>query len=217
MTAAWDKKKTENRRHGGQGIGLWLVCHASSSPVPLKTRRVGERCMFTLSRFQLSSHWCDVVVKRGVPTQVSSTSLDYGLKLRGPSPKDQLSTIPSPTLVVFKLFQLTEPLELECVFVEPLELECVFVEPLELECVFVEPLELECVFRGTPRTRMCFLGTPRTRMCFRGTPTEPLELECVFVEPLELECVFVEPLELECVFVEPLPSFLSGTTAQGGP
>ncbi|GFT41431.1 retrovirus-related Pol polyprotein from transposon TNT 1-94 [Trichonephila clavipes] len=60
----------------------------SSSPVPLKTRRVGQRCTRNLSRAETSSRWCGVVVRRGeVPAQVSSTSLDHGSKLRGPSPK----------------------------------------------------------------------------------------------------------------------------------
>ncbi|GFU62909.1 uncharacterized protein TNCV_4591491 [Trichonephila clavipes] len=36
---------------------------------------------------QTSSHWCGVEVKTGVPAQVSSSSLDHGSKLRGPSPK----------------------------------------------------------------------------------------------------------------------------------
>ncbi|GFW04371.1 uncharacterized protein TNCV_877431 [Trichonephila clavipes] len=31
----------------------------SSSPVPLKTRRVGERCTLNLSRAETSSCWCD--------------------------------------------------------------------------------------------------------------------------------------------------------------
>ncbi|GFT82487.1 retrovirus-related Pol polyprotein from transposon RE1 [Trichonephila clavipes] len=56
----------------------------SSSPVPLKTRRVGKRCTLNLSRAETSSRWCGVVVRRGVPAQVSSTSLDHGSKLRGP-------------------------------------------------------------------------------------------------------------------------------------
>ncbi|GFW08058.1 hypothetical protein TNCV_2978261 [Trichonephila clavipes] len=30
----------------------------SSSPVPLKTRRVGERCALNLSRAQMSFRWC---------------------------------------------------------------------------------------------------------------------------------------------------------------
>ncbi|GFT74180.1 uncharacterized protein TNCV_4081111 [Trichonephila clavipes] len=58
----------------------------SSSPVPPKTRRVGQRCTLNLSRAESSSRWygsCD----RGVLAQVSSASLDHGSKLRGPSPK----------------------------------------------------------------------------------------------------------------------------------
>ncbi|GFW28017.1 uncharacterized protein TNCV_768971 [Trichonephila clavipes] len=37
----------------------------SSIPVPLKTRRVGQRCTFNLSRAETSSRWCGVVVRRG--------------------------------------------------------------------------------------------------------------------------------------------------------
>ncbi|GFU57543.1 uncharacterized protein TNCV_3637061 [Trichonephila clavipes] len=37
----------------------------SSSPVPLKTRRVGQRCTLNLSRAETSSRWCGVVVTRG--------------------------------------------------------------------------------------------------------------------------------------------------------
>ncbi|GFX28672.1 uncharacterized protein TNCV_4860361 [Trichonephila clavipes] len=37
----------------------------SSGPVPLKTRRVGERCTLNLSRAETSSRWCGVVVRRG--------------------------------------------------------------------------------------------------------------------------------------------------------
>ncbi|GFX09709.1 hypothetical protein TNCV_653081 [Trichonephila clavipes] len=57
----------------------------SSSPVPLKTRRVGQRSTLNLSRAETSSLWCGVKVRRGVPAQVSSTSLDHGSKLRGPT------------------------------------------------------------------------------------------------------------------------------------
>ncbi|GFV92534.1 uncharacterized protein TNCV_1744391 [Trichonephila clavipes] len=43
-----------------------VVCHVtSSSPVPLKTRRVGQRCTLNLSRAETSSRWCGVVVRRG--------------------------------------------------------------------------------------------------------------------------------------------------------
>ncbi|GFX53234.1 uncharacterized protein TNCV_362281 [Trichonephila clavipes] len=37
----------------------------SSSPVPLKTRLVGQRCTLNLSRAETSSRWCGVVVWRG--------------------------------------------------------------------------------------------------------------------------------------------------------
>ncbi|GFW98997.1 uncharacterized protein TNCV_1782161 [Trichonephila clavipes] len=37
----------------------------SSSPAPLKTRRVGQRCTLNLSKAETSSRWCGVVVKRG--------------------------------------------------------------------------------------------------------------------------------------------------------
>ncbi|GFV13875.1 uncharacterized protein TNCV_523541 [Trichonephila clavipes] len=48
----------------------------SSSPVPLKTRRVGQRCTLNLSIAETSSRWCGVVVRRGgVPAQI-----DHGSK-----------------------------------------------------------------------------------------------------------------------------------------
>ncbi|GFW43558.1 uncharacterized protein TNCV_4769101 [Trichonephila clavipes] len=47
----------------GQRIVAGFV--TSSSPVPLKTRRVGQRCMLNLSRAETSSRWCGVVVRRG--------------------------------------------------------------------------------------------------------------------------------------------------------
>ncbi|GFU33181.1 uncharacterized protein TNCV_4156891 [Trichonephila clavipes] len=37
----------------------------SSSLVPLKTRRVGQRFTLNLSRAETSSRWCGVVVRRG--------------------------------------------------------------------------------------------------------------------------------------------------------
>ncbi|GFY24749.1 uncharacterized protein TNCV_1017951 [Trichonephila clavipes] len=36
----------------------------SSSPVPLKTRRVRQRCSSNVSRAETSSRWCGVVVRR---------------------------------------------------------------------------------------------------------------------------------------------------------
>ncbi|GFU48040.1 uncharacterized protein TNCV_4968211 [Trichonephila clavipes] len=44
-------------------IGAGFV--TSSSPVPLKTLRVGQRCTLNLSRAEVSSRWCGVVVRRG--------------------------------------------------------------------------------------------------------------------------------------------------------
>ncbi|GFY08990.1 cullin-4A [Trichonephila clavipes] len=38
----------------------------SSSRVPLKTRHIRERCTLNLSRAQMPSGWCGVVVRRGV-------------------------------------------------------------------------------------------------------------------------------------------------------
>ncbi|GFV30824.1 hypothetical protein TNCV_1822881, partial [Trichonephila clavipes] len=45
---------------GGIGIGLWLALSTGSSPVPLKTRRVGQRCTLNLSRAETSLPlvWC---------------------------------------------------------------------------------------------------------------------------------------------------------------
>ncbi|GFV56273.1 uncharacterized protein TNCV_106291 [Trichonephila clavipes] len=37
----------------------------SSSPVPLKTRQVGQRCTLNMSRAETSFRWCGVVVRRG--------------------------------------------------------------------------------------------------------------------------------------------------------
>ncbi|GFU46166.1 hypothetical protein TNCV_2155091 [Trichonephila clavipes] len=37
----------------------------SSSPVPLKTRSIGQRCTLNLSRTETSSRRCGVVVRRG--------------------------------------------------------------------------------------------------------------------------------------------------------
>ncbi|GFW07757.1 hypothetical protein TNCV_3918901 [Trichonephila clavipes] len=41
----------------------WLA--PSSSPVPLKTHRVGQQCTLNLSRAQTSSRYRSVVVRRG--------------------------------------------------------------------------------------------------------------------------------------------------------
>ncbi|GFT15051.1 uncharacterized protein TNCV_4316321 [Trichonephila clavipes] len=43
-----------------------VACLVTSlSPVPLKTRRVGQRCTLNLSRAETSSRRCGVVVRRG--------------------------------------------------------------------------------------------------------------------------------------------------------
>ncbi|GFW22380.1 hypothetical protein TNCV_1431331 [Trichonephila clavipes] len=56
-------------------------CHVSSSPVPLKTRRVGKRCTLNLCR-ELKRPPIGVIWKLGegvgVPAHVLSTSLDQG-------------------------------------------------------------------------------------------------------------------------------------------
>ncbi|GFW10598.1 transposable element Tc3 transposase [Trichonephila clavipes] len=41
----------------------WHV--SSSSPVPQKTRRVGQRCTLNPSKAEMSSRWCGVVVRKG--------------------------------------------------------------------------------------------------------------------------------------------------------
>ncbi|GFW18699.1 uncharacterized protein TNCV_1369531 [Trichonephila clavipes] len=57
----------------------------NSSPIPLKTRLVGQRCTLNLTRAKPSSRWCGVVVRRRGAS--SGVVLDHGSKLRGPSPK----------------------------------------------------------------------------------------------------------------------------------
>ncbi|GFS69005.1 uncharacterized protein TNCV_4570161 [Trichonephila clavipes] len=48
------------------GMYRTVACFVTgSSPVPLKTRRVGQRCTLNLSRAETSSRWCGVVVRRG--------------------------------------------------------------------------------------------------------------------------------------------------------
>ncbi|GFX13059.1 uncharacterized protein TNCV_2357151 [Trichonephila clavipes] len=45
----------------------WIVACLvmSSSPVPLKTYRVGQRCTLNLSKAETSSRWCGVIARRG--------------------------------------------------------------------------------------------------------------------------------------------------------
>ncbi|GFU13882.1 uncharacterized protein TNCV_940611 [Trichonephila clavipes] len=60
------------RGHGSLVVKVsdrgWRVM--SSRPVPLKTRRVGVRCMLNLLRAQTSSNWCGVVVRIGRECQL---------------------------------------------------------------------------------------------------------------------------------------------------
>ncbi|GFW08632.1 hypothetical protein TNCV_2776531 [Trichonephila clavipes] len=63
--------------------GCWIAaCLAvSSSPVPLKTRRVGQRCTLNLLRAETSSRRCGVVVRR---KGASSAYKRKGLELGNP-------------------------------------------------------------------------------------------------------------------------------------
>ncbi|GFT67141.1 hypothetical protein TNCV_782961 [Trichonephila clavipes] len=63
-------------------MGSWLACHEfkPSTTIDPPCRAA------SLSRAQMSSRWCGSW-ERGVLAQVSSSSLDYGLKLRGLSSK----------------------------------------------------------------------------------------------------------------------------------
>ncbi|GFT97664.1 hypothetical protein TNCV_2470241 [Trichonephila clavipes] len=49
----------------GSASELKTCLFTSSSPVPLKTRRVGQQCPLNLSRAETSSRWCGVAVRRG--------------------------------------------------------------------------------------------------------------------------------------------------------
>ncbi|GFW82225.1 uncharacterized protein TNCV_5057001 [Trichonephila clavipes] len=60
---ALDPRKTAVAEWYRYQIVACLV--TSSSPVPLKTRRVGQRCTLNLSRAETSSQRCGVVVRRG--------------------------------------------------------------------------------------------------------------------------------------------------------
>ncbi|GFS84783.1 hypothetical protein TNCV_2956801 [Trichonephila clavipes] len=75
----------------------------SSNSVPLKTRRVGERCTLNLSRAQTSSRWCGVIGE-GVPAQVSSLLFAHDSKLRGKS-KDDTDSI---KITGFRIFMDSE-------------------------------------------------------------------------------------------------------------
>ncbi|GFU71615.1 uncharacterized protein TNCV_3035551 [Trichonephila clavipes] len=58
----------------------------SSIPVPLKTRRVGQRCTLNLSRAETSSRWCGVVVRRGCQLRRHLTMVqNYVVRRQKPS------------------------------------------------------------------------------------------------------------------------------------
>ncbi|GFV34066.1 uncharacterized protein TNCV_3979141 [Trichonephila clavipes] len=60
----------------------------SSSPVSLKTHRVGQRCTLNLPRAETSSRWCDVIVRRGrCQLRCRPRHLTMVQILRGPLPK----------------------------------------------------------------------------------------------------------------------------------
>ncbi|GFT13373.1 uncharacterized protein TNCV_1551171 [Trichonephila clavipes] len=62
---------SEFDRRSVAAVAVWyryqtMACLVtSSSPVPIKTRHVGQRCTLNLSRAETSSLWCGVVVRRG--------------------------------------------------------------------------------------------------------------------------------------------------------
>ncbi|GFY16563.1 uncharacterized protein TNCV_735901 [Trichonephila clavipes] len=64
---------------GGAAVAEWnryrIVAGfiTSSSPVPLKSRRVGQRCTLNLSRAETSSRRCDMVVRRGGARSVAQS------------------------------------------------------------------------------------------------------------------------------------------------
>ncbi|GFV41725.1 histone-lysine N-methyltransferase SETMAR [Trichonephila clavipes] len=52
----------------------------NSNPVPLKTRRVGQRCTLNLSRAETSSRWCGTKGCRNHPSKLRTTKcIDNGL------------------------------------------------------------------------------------------------------------------------------------------
>ncbi|GFW29364.1 uncharacterized protein TNCV_743061 [Trichonephila clavipes] len=67
----WDHLNKKFREYAVAAVSEWyryqtVACFVTgSNPVPLKTRRVGQRCTLNLSRAETSSRWCGVVVRRG--------------------------------------------------------------------------------------------------------------------------------------------------------
>ncbi|GFW80904.1 hypothetical protein TNCV_3779841 [Trichonephila clavipes] len=79
----------------------------SSSPVPLKTRRVGQRCMLNLSRAETSSRWCGVILLELLETnlvilnhdQVTRTTLELA------TPSSNYDTTPTGGRLSSRQFQ----------------------------------------------------------------------------------------------------------------
>ncbi|PRD35560.1 UNVERIFIED_CONTAM: hypothetical protein NCL1_11237 [Trichonephila clavipes] len=67
----------EDLRIDGSRQGSWLSCH-EFEPSTTKAPPCRSRCTLNQSRAQMSSRWCGGVARRGVPAQVSSSSLDHG-------------------------------------------------------------------------------------------------------------------------------------------
>ncbi|GFY10923.1 uncharacterized protein TNCV_1124451 [Trichonephila clavipes] len=69
LTGGWRQSRLYVCSVDGAAVAQWLryqiIAVMSSSPVPLKTSRVGQRCTLNLSRAQSSSRWCGVAVRRG--------------------------------------------------------------------------------------------------------------------------------------------------------
>ncbi|GFX40937.1 hypothetical protein TNCV_2216361 [Trichonephila clavipes] len=71
----------------GQVVGPWLACDEFKSSTPKDPPCRGVMHITSAeSSNVLPLVWC-VSSERGLPAQVSSSSLDHGSKLRGPSPK----------------------------------------------------------------------------------------------------------------------------------
>ncbi|GFX86211.1 uncharacterized protein TNCV_2560931 [Trichonephila clavipes] len=80
-------KKTQERKSSTCYL-LITKGVTSSSPVPLKTRLVRERCTLNLSRAQTSSCWSGEVVKRGqlkYPPRHLTMVQNYEVRLQKPS------------------------------------------------------------------------------------------------------------------------------------
>ncbi|GFX31444.1 transposable element Tc1 transposase [Trichonephila clavipes] len=67
----------------------------SSSPVPLKTHRMGQRCTLNLSRAHTSSRWCGVVVRRGGVSSASPPPVESS----GSEIEDEVAGKSNPTAV----------------------------------------------------------------------------------------------------------------------